>query len=113
MSERHITISNSELCIIVVWSLSLRTRKLPSATVVTRQRETPQRRSALGCRPAGAATVEAAVAERDAAGVTPGGQSGGRTACGEEPRDGLTADVQDLGIQRGGQPAQREPAGAF
>src|SRR4051794_33360596 len=69
--------------------------------------------SASGGAAAGSATVEAAITQRDSAGVTPGGQPCCRTAGGEESRDGIAVDVQYLGIQRGAQTAQREAAGGL
>ncbi len=107
----YMTISHI-VCTISMWPLSLGTeiaaghRRRPSG-------ETDRGRSALGGGPAGAAAVEAAVTERDAAGVAPRGQPGGRTARGEEPGDRLAADVQHLGVQSGREPAQGEAAGAL
>jgi len=60
---------------------------------------------------AGAAAVEAAVTQRDAAGVPSGGEPGSGSAGREQARDRVAADMQHLGGQRRVQAAERETAG--
>src|SRR6185295_1778988 len=69
-------------------------------------------RSALGDGAAGAPAVEAAVAERDAAGVAPRRHARRAAARRIQAGDRFATDMQHLGVERGLQAAQRESSAA-
>src|SRR3954470_1785106 len=104
--------SNITVCTIGEWLLS-HTQEIAVPTHTCFRTANGMCRSPLGGTPSGAAAVEAAVPERDAAGVTPAGQACGRPPRGVKAGDGLAADVQHFAVQRGLQAAEGESAGAF
>ena len=116
--RRHMPISNMTVCSIRLWALSHRSQNRPvdtrmaTATELGHVANVIRQWSAFGGGAAGAAAVEAAVAEGDAAGITPGSQARGAAARGEEAGDGVTADVQHLAVECGLQTAEGEAAGS-